>query len=258
MDNLFNEIIKSHAKLLLHNANEAETRIKLIDRLVYEVLGWEHDDVSYEERVSEDNTSTFADYILRTANTALLIEAKKIGKTFNVIPTKRKTKLSGSIMTDETGEVIRQAREYCRKKSIPFAVVTNGSQWILFPAIRIDQVNFSSSNAILFDSIESFLGAEYEYFHSLLSRDGVINGILEYELIGRNEDQIEERRLKAFYKATHTSPQNPIYPLIENAIVTAFTDSIFESDSSLLEKCYVSTPDRTKFDNRIKMHLSKR
>jgi uridine kinase len=258
MNELFNELIKSHAKLSLYNANEAETRIKLIDRLVYEVLGWKYDDVSYEERVTEDGNTTFADYILRTANTALLIEAKRIGKTFNTIPSKRKTKLSGSLMNDETGEAIRQAREYCRKKSIPFGVVTNGSHWILFPAIRIDQIEFSSSNAILFDSIENYLGSEFDYFHSLLSRDGVINGTLEYELIGRNEDQIEERRLKVFYKATYTSPQNPIYPLIENAIVTAFTDSIFESESTLLEKCYVSTPDRTKFDSRIKMHLSKR
>lgn len=258
MNELFDEIIKSHAKLSLHNANEAETRIKLVDRMIYEVLGWVYDDVSYEERVSEDGKTTYADYILRTANTALLIEAKRIGQAFHIIPSKRKTKLAGSIMEDETGEAIRQARDYCRKKSIPYAVVTNGSKWILFPAIRVDQVDFSSSNAILFDSIENYLGPEFDYFHSLLSRDGVINGTLEHELIGRNEDQIEERRLKAFYKATYTSPQNPIYPLIENAVTVAFTDAVFEGDSSLLEKCYVSTPDRTKFDNRIRMHLSKR
>lgn len=258
MKDIINDLITSHRKLSLHNANEAETRIKLIDRIIYEVLGWEYDDVSYEERVSEDGNTTYSDYILRTANTAFLIEAKRIGKTFNTIPSKRKVKLSGSIMNDESGEAIRQARDYCRKKSIPYGVVTNGSQWIIFPAIRIDQIEFSNSNAILFDNIENYLGAEFDDFYSLLSRDHVINGILEYELIGRNEDQIEERRLKAFYKSTHTSPTNPIYPLIENAIVTAFTDSVFESDSSLLEKCYVSTPDRTKFDNRIKMHLSKR
>ncbi len=258
MNELFDELIKSHAKLALHDANEAETRLKLLDRLIYEVLGWGYDDVSAEERVTEDGSIEYADYILRTANTALLIEAKRVGKTFDTIPSKRKTKLVGSIMEGETGEAIRQARDYCRKKSIPFAVVTNGSKWILFPAIRIDQIDFSSSTAILFDSIENYLGPEFEYFNSLLSRDGVINGTLEYELVGRNEDQIEERRLKAFYKATYTSPQNPIYPLIENAVTISFTDSILEGDSSLLEKCYVSTPDRTKFDNRIRMHLSKR
>ncbi len=44
---------------------------------------------------------------------------------------------------------------------------------------------------------------------------------------------------------------NPIYPLIENAVITAFSDSIVGADSELLEKCYVKNADRTKFDNKI-------
>lgn len=241
-----------------YDANEAETRIKLIDRILYELLEWSHDDISNEERVSEDGNTKFADYIVRTANTAFLIEAKRIGKKFENLPSKRKSNLSGNIMLGNSGDAIIQARDYCRKKSIPYAVITNGTQWIIFPAIRVDQIEFSSSCAIIFDSPECFLGNEYDHFYSLLSRNGVIDGNLELDLIGRNADQIEERRLKAFFKSTSTVPANPIYPLIENAIVTSFTDSIVDGDINILDKCYVKTPDRTKFDNRIKMHLLKR
>ena len=158
----------------------------------------------------------------------------------------------------KTGEAIKQARNYCRKKSIPFAVVTNGYQWILFPAVRTDQVSFSSSSAIIFDSLERILGEESDYFKSLLSRDGVIDGNLAIELIGRNTDQFEERRLNRFFKGAGTRAANPIYPLIENEVISAFSDSIINSDKSLLEKCYVKNADRQKFDNRIQMHLQKR
>lgn len=252
------ELLEKHRHLVLHDANEAETREKLINRILYEILGWVPDDVSFEERVSEDGKTKYADYIIRTANTAFLLEAKRIGDGFLEVPSKRRVKLTGQIIQGKTGDAIRQARDYCRTKSIAYAVVTNGAQWIIFPAVRTDQVDFASSSAVVFDSLERALGSEHEFFHSLLSREGVINGILETELIGRNEDQLEERRLKAFFKSTYTKPVNPIYPLIESAIVASFTDSIIDKDDDLLDKCYVKTAERIKFDNRIQMHLNKR
>jgi hypothetical protein len=258
MDNVEKDLVARHAQLHLYNANEAETRKKLIDRILEDVLGWTDDDISYEERVSEDGNTTFADYIIRTANTSFLIEAKRVGACFSSVPQRKKLKLSGQIMQDDTGKAILQARDYCRKKSIPFAVVTNGAIWLIFPAVRTDQVSFAESNVIVFDSLERALGEEIHHFKSLLSRDGVIDGNLAIELIGRNTDQIEERRLNCFFKGSSSKLSNPIYPLIENAVLTAFSDSIVEADTELLEKCYVKNADRTKFDNRIQMHLKKK
>ncbi|WP_285274870.1 P-loop NTPase fold protein [Halopseudomonas bauzanensis] len=258
MANFIKELLERGSNLKLYDANEAETRKKLIDRVIEDVLDWKDLDVAYEERVSEDGGTTFADYIIRTADVSILIEAKRIGESFNVIPGQKKVKLSGQVMEGRTGEAIRQARNYCRKKSIPFAVVTNGAQWIIFPAVRTDQVSFSSSSAIIFDSLERVLGEESDYFKSLLSRDGVIDGNLAIELIGRKTDQFEERRLNKFFKGVGAKAANPIYPLIENEVVSAFSDSIINSDRDLLEKCYVKNADRQKFDNRIQMHLQKR
>lgn len=257
MSDLFKELLERSSNLSLHEANEAETRKKLIDRIIEDVLDWKDLDVAYEERVSEDGKTTYADYIIRTADVSILIEAKRIGVSFSTIPGQKKVKLSGQIMEGKTGDAIKQARNYCRKKSIPFAVVTNGNQWILFPAVRTDQVSFSSSTAIIFDSLERVLGEESDHFKSLLSRSGVIDGNLSIELIGRNTDQFEERRLNRFFKGSGIRAANPIYPLIENEVISSFSDSIINSDKDLLEKCYVKNADRTKFDNRIQMHLQK-
>ncbi|WP_233594443.1 P-loop NTPase fold protein [Pseudomonas syringae group genomosp. 7] len=251
-------LLTAHATLVLHNANEAETRKKLIDKIVEDVLEWDDTDISYEERVSEDGSTTYADYIIRTADMSLLIEAKRIGRSFDVVPTQKRVKLTGRIMEGDTGAAIVQARDYCRKKSIPFAVVTNGAQWIIFPAVRTDAVSFSDSYAIVFDSLSRILGEELEHFVDLLSRTAVVEGNLAIELIGRTTDQFEARRLNKFFKGSTVKRHNPIYPLIENEVISAFSDSIVGAESSLLEKCYVKNADRQKFDNRIRMHLQHR
>ena len=251
------DLLDTYANLNLASANEAETRLKLIDQIFFELLNWSHDDVSIEERVAEDGKSTYADYIFRTANTAFVVEAKKIGVTFESVGDSRKVKLNSKFVKGVTGESIKQAREYCRKKSIQFSVVTNGAQWILFPAIRTDQVNFANSSAVVFDSLSRVLGEEFEEFFELLSREAVISGSLELELLGRSEDQMEQRRLCSFYSAIGRGPMNPIYPLIQDAIVQSFTDSIIDRDDDLLAKCYVSSTDRMRFDRKIKMHLQR-
>jgi hypothetical protein len=253
------ECLTAYSDLELSNANEAETRLKLIDRVLFEVLGWSHDDVSVESRVSEDGETTFADYIVKTAGSAFVVEAKKLGTTFRDVPDLRRTRLAGAIVQGPTGHAIKQARDYCRKRAVPFAVVTNGSQWIVFPAVRVDQVSFADSAAVIFPSLRSALQDDYSDFFRLLAREQVIAGSLELELLGRSEDQLGERRLRNFFTNRGSSTiRNPLYPLIEDAIVTAFTDSIIDSSPELLSKCYVQTPERIKFDRQIGMYISKR
>lgn len=256
---LASELLARHSSLNLHLANEAETRLKLINRLLFDVLGWTTDDVSVEESCSEDGRTTFADYIVRTANSAFVIEAKKVGHAFELpARTRRRMKLAGSIMKGDVGSAIRQARNYCRTKGIQFAVVTNGGQWLIFPAVRTDQVELEDSYAMIFDSLENLLGVEFEDFFGLLSRESVVAGHLELELLGREEDQLEDRRLGAAFPRGSTRGPNPIYPLIQHAIEAAFTDTIVDSDPDLLKKCYVESAERSRFDRKIQMHLRNR
>lgn len=250
-------LLSSYAHLKLSSANEAETRLKLIDRIFFGLLDWTYEDVTVEERVTEDGKSTYTDYIFRTANTAFVVEAKKVGTSFESVGDSRKARLSGKLLEGATGEAIKQARDYCRKKSIQFAVVTNGAQWLIFPGVRTDQVSFSQSSALIFDSLTRVLGEEFDEFYELLSRDAVINGNLELELLGRSEDQFEERRLRSFYRTTRVRTPNPLYPLLQEAIVRSFADSIIERDDDLLAKCYVSSADRVRFDRKINMYLQR-
>ena len=255
---IVSKIIQDAQKLSLSSANEADTRLKIIDQILFDVLKWTKDDVSLEHRVSEDGKTTFADYLIKTASTAFIIEAKKIGETFKTMQFDRRLKLNNNNLDGAFGDAIIQARDYCRKLSIQFAVVTNGDQWIIFPANRTDQVAFNSSYAIVFNNLQSALKDDYTEFYDLLSRKAVINSSLEVTLLGNREDQIEERRLKnTIRKSISYDAKNPMYPLVEEAIITSFSDTIIDIDLSLFERCYVNTPDRIKFDRRINMHISR-
>lgn len=79
MSSIVSELLSASRKIDFESANEAETRIKLIDKVLFDVLGWTLDDVQVEDRVSEDGSTTFADYVVRTASTAFVVEAKKAG-----------------------------------------------------------------------------------------------------------------------------------------------------------------------------------
>lgn len=255
---LQDSLLSTHLGLTLSNANEAETRKKLLDRIIYEVLGWTHDDISYEERTSEDGKTRFADYIVRTAGVGLVIEAKRIGATFQTITHQRREKLTPSFLIGDLGDAVTQAREYARAQSIDFAIATNGSSWIVFPAQRHDQVKFQDSSAVVFESLNSILKDNFQEFYDLLSREAIINGSLESTLIGRREDQLRSRQLGTLFpNVLQHQRRNPIFPLIEPGVMPAFTDSVADLDPELLEKCYVSTPEKMRFDSRIKMHITR-
>lgn len=101
-------ILAQYDALLLHDANEADTRVKVINDILYHVLGWTHSDIHNEERVSEDGATTWADYTIRTGMTAIVVEAKRAGVAFEEVPDTRRMRLRGKIMSGATGEAIIQ------------------------------------------------------------------------------------------------------------------------------------------------------
>lgn len=253
------EIIGEFLKLEPAEPNEAETRLKLIDEILFGPLGWLKSEVAVEERVSEDKKNTYADYILRTANISIIVEAKKVGAGRLVAPRDRTRSLTGPWLRTDIGSFIKQARDYARKKSIGFSVVTDGNFWIVFPASRTDGVTFEQSTCYIFPDITSALRDEYSEFLSILSRDSLINNSLYSYLIGTQKDQFGEHRLnRHFDYAVAPKRTSPIYPFISDAIHDAFTEDLIKRDPETLKRCYVTTPQRQRFDNRIKMHLARR
>ena len=107
--------------------NEAQTRFDVIDRVVKEVLGWRHGQIDVEQ-ANEGERRGFVDYILRSGDYTIVIEAKRVGAAFPS-PTRRpKLKLTGSVLgRGDVSRAIAQAEEYARTKRADVVIVTNSS-----------------------------------------------------------------------------------------------------------------------------------
>jgi predicted type IV restriction endonuclease len=238
------------------DANEAETRRKVIDEVLHSVLGWTVDDIQFEERTSEDGTTTFADYRISVSTTAFVVEAKRVGACF-LLPSKRTSlKLGGVLGNGEVGEAIRQARDYCRRlNSVPFAVVTNGNSWIIFPAVRQDRVSFEDSQARVFASLRE-VKERFVEFWELLSRQRVMEGNLETELLGKTGGEHEVRKLLSIVRDSgYRLGRNSVYEYIEPAVDAALMDESLLSDAAALAACYVKSSERIKYDSRLQVYL---
>lgn len=250
------KVVDNYAQLRLSDGNEAETRKKVIDQIIEEVLGWiPVQDISYEETVRGDTRDTFADYSIRTAVTGFVVEAKRAGQSFE-LPSNRKAALLGGFLSEgEVGVAIKQARNYAIGLSLQFAVVTNGSAWIVFPAVRTDGVKWEDSEAHIFRSLAD-IRERFVEFWELLSRQRVIEGNLESTFFGQRNDLGHRRLLSVVHEAGFRLGRNSIYEYIEPAIGAAFTDEALLDDTEGLRYCYVKSSERVKYDSRLKIHLA--
>jgi hypothetical protein len=146
------ELLARYERAQLHNSNEAETRYKLVDDTIHKVLSWPKEEVSVELRsIDDEENSKFADYVITTGMSGIVVECKRVGVSFSDIPNKRKARLSEIASGNgPTAKAIRQVRQYAHDLSVPFAAVTNGAAWIIFPAQRIDLIPLSETYAIIF------------------------------------------------------------------------------------------------------------
>lgn len=249
------ELSVTYRRLTLEDASEADTRAKVIDQFLTDVLGWAEADMKREERATEDGTTKFVDYVLRTATTTILIEAKRAEAAFTLPRQRQSGRLGGWLSAGEVGEAIRQARDYCRVKGIPFAAVTNGSAWVVFPAVRVDAISFEDSHARVFRSIAD-IEKRFIEFWELLSRQRVVEGSLQDELLDTRKQSESHRLLAVVKEPGYRLGRNALFEHIESAVDKALSDEAILDDPDALENCYVKTSERIRFDKRLNMYLT--
>src|SRR5437867_2349903 len=136
--------------------NEATTRLQVIDRLLFETLGWDRHDCTAED--SQDGR--FADYALLAPRRVLVVEAKKEGVYFE-LPAGAVTqspRIGIRYFEKQAPAVfgaIRQAIDYCQARGTPVGAVCNGHQIVAFLASRLDGVPPLDGDALVFDSLEN-------------------------------------------------------------------------------------------------------
>jgi hypothetical protein len=135
--------------------NEATTRLALIDRLLFDCLGWGRDEADLEDH----ERGQYADYVLSRERRRLVVEAKREGATFElpegldqVVNVEALFALGG-----ETAAALEQVERYAHDRGIPYAAICNGHQLVAFIANRQDGIDVRRGRALVFPSPASML-----------------------------------------------------------------------------------------------------
>lgn len=163
--------------------NEATTRLRVIDRLLQDCLGWRPNDIDAEKFHNGD----YADYDIGRPVVELIVEAKKEGIYFTLpagIVGRRVVDIETLLTDPQTKSAIEQVTRYCQDRGVPIAVVCNGHQLVAFFASRQDGVPPMQGRALVFSSLQEMLD-DFKMFWNYLSRDGVASRNLQRILFGK-------------------------------------------------------------------------
>src|SRR5690554_830706 len=248
VSDIFEEIGKTVFNKDLSRESEAQTRFDVIDRLIREVLQWKYGQIHVEPFVEETG---YIDYVLTAGDFKIIIEAKKIGASFPSPTRSKKLKLTGQVLGNgEISKALQQAENYAIKEKAHLVVATNGKCWVFYPIMGFyKKEEIYASLLFPFDSPED---AE-QLFNIFACQNVENNSLLE---ITTETPYVQERKVISSLRDKDSRiDRNNIADFLTLALDNALYAETLYSDAEKLEKCFVATEARTKFDSTLKIHL---
>ncbi|MEZ7507347.1 hypothetical protein [Flavobacterium sp. Arc2] len=230
--------------------NEAETRFKIIDTILNDVLKWPKDPISVEKFINGNR----ADYVLKGKNNKplLILESKKNGIYFE-LPNGTNTKkgfqkilLETLLTNDEIKKAVFQVKEYAEDLQAPFASICNGKVWIIFklpPTFK----PWKKLSAYVINDIDFFIN-DLTHAINILGYDSVT----QKDSLGQNIGVSKKTFPEIYYPKNNITAYNtPVnsnkYAGPLNTLSRKYLGSINETDADFMNSCYVS--NKGKYDD---------
>ncbi|MGE5658858.1 MAG: P-loop NTPase fold protein [Actinomycetota bacterium] len=242
---------------LLTESNEAKTRLLIIDSIL-ESLGWKKDDFNPEHPVPHIG---FTDYLVSADSIPrFIIEAKRVGKTFRRPQTGlKKTFYQLSYVCSSFGpavtEVIKQAEGYAKETGVPYAVITNGAEWILIQAIPFRNRRINDLHCIYFGNLLSDT-THFDLFWDVLAKPCVLNGSIEEHFSELNSVPSEfcvTPNSKLPRVSWSRSAESERY--IREFYDYFFGEIVDPGRRMMLEQCFVTNPKLDQYQGDLKRTL---
>ncbi len=223
---------------------EQDNRVKIIDRVLVEVLGYGYDQFITEPLSGEK----YIDYkILLNGIGKLIIEAKRDGIEFEIDSSYsgRAFNLNGPVFSNkEIQSGLNQTIYYAAQESVELGCLTNGRTWIIFRANRLgDGKRVLDGKGFLFGSLEGVKN-EFKLFYELLSPKAITE--LNYRAIFQ-EAEGNAIRTKEFAEALVTEDSLAIYKGnqhsadFDRVMATFFSKLTGDNDPEMINECFVET-----------------
>ena len=246
--NKFEEFKNKYENLKSSDLSESDTRSKVIDFILKDILGWKEENIQREEHIDHG----YYDYRLDISGFRMVIEAKRLYKDFQLPnTTHRKCKL-GTIYK-ENEEVIKQIREYLDDLGCDTGVITNGKQFIIAKFINTNGIPWKNNDCLIFRSIDD-INDSFVEFYNVLSRESILLNC------GISFFQSEEIVFSKTILSTLSQKNNEIsrnclssqlMPIINNFFGELFKINDEESDINFIKECYVENEEVKKNKNQL-------
>lgn len=241
-----NELILNFGQFSTAEISEADTRCKLLDTILVDILGWDEHDIQREGYVKPG----FFDYEVSTASFRFIIEAKKTLETF-VFPTNHNHSKLKVLLKGNT-EHIEQIRNYIIKRNLSYGVISNGHQFIIARFLNINSMDWMENQAVIFHSLEDVRNRFVE-FHNLLSKQAISS----CNRINLATDVVKPKVLVNSIQLSRKGEElirnelsAQLIPIVTK-IFRDIYDSEQENDYNFLKKCYIKNHDVDKHNSEL-------
>jgi GTPase SAR1 family protein len=225
-------------KAEIGDRNEATTRFKMIDRLLFKCLGWEESNVTLEE----SENGEYSDYTFSAPRRVLIVEAKKEGIYFDVPLNRDRIEYSLSTLSKDSENIkkaVEQVSNYCQRRGVPFAVISNGHQIIGFVATKNDGSSPLEGKALVFSSLDIMLSNFNEFWNSL-SKEGIEKKYLLKKLSGDRIINLPQKLSSSILDYPGNKMRNIFQTDLQIVSELIFEDltRAAELEKRFLEECY--------------------
>jgi len=222
--------------------NEATTRSRIIDTVLYDILSIPKNAITAEEHI---NKVGYTDYTLSDQNnkTILIIEAKKEDLAFTLPTNINRTNKNSALIKIKTlltdnniKDTITQVRQYCLMKGVEHGAITNGNVWIFFSVFSQD---FKNLNAFVIYDLK-FFSDDFTESYNLLNYNSLTKERSLYKKLHKKNTQSKQtysikENISSFNVAVDF---NEFAQYLEKPIRYYFSD-LKVDDMNFLENCYI-------------------
>jgi len=217
--------------------NEADTRAKIIDRILIDCLGWSENNIKRETKVH----SGYTDYeISIDGRNRLVVEAKNTGEYFSISDSNRKRnyKINGAISSNKNLiYAINQVQSYCSDIGGMHSVITNGKQFVVFTAMSIGKP-WRDNYALIFHSLNDVL-KNFSLFLNVLSFDAVQKNVISSILDGKQPEKQFRVVIDSIHNPNEIWARNFLYTYIKPISEFVFSELLDDRKAEVLDKCYI-------------------
>ncbi|MEP2688700.1 hypothetical protein [Maribacter dokdonensis] len=240
------EFEKDYSGYKVLDLSESDTRSKILDKLLIEVLGWSEFDIEREGWVRVG----FFDYEIKTAAFQFVIEAKKNFNLFKLPAKGNEVKLRS--IYNGNKDVIDQIRQYIFERGLSYGVITNGTQFIIGQFSNNQGKDWKEQKCIFFKDIAD-IKTNFDKFFDLLSREAVSKygriKIAKTSNIAKTIVKDHSLKRKTFELVRNQISQQLI-PIINKVFEEIYNTETLEG-KKILEDCYVENKDVKKYNSEL-------